>query len=168
MNRITPRDPRHLARLSAQLRKDHGWHDVIIGNVSARGIMLKCPHPPLRGTFIEVRHRGASVIGWVVWSKRDRCGVRTQDRADLVLLGASSNPKRVDASDRHMQISSRMRKLAIVELTENCRRISKLIDWVAIAAAGAMAAYLIADGVGAVFQSPINKVTEQLAGIRSS
>src|SRR5688572_7701902 len=69
-----------------RLRCDEGWLDATIGNVSSRGVMLRGSSLPPKGSFIEVRHGSQVLVGRVVWSRSNACGVRTQDVIDIPAL----------------------------------------------------------------------------------
>lgn len=74
---------------------DHGWHDVTVRNVSSRGMMLQCRIPPQQKAFIEVRHRGMSIVGRVMWSSNDCFGISTQQAVVLseLLSQAPARPR---------------------------------------------------------------------------
>ena len=43
------REPGRPVKIGARLKSQHGWSDVVIRNVSTRGILGVCPAPPERG-----------------------------------------------------------------------------------------------------------------------
>ena len=49
------REPRQPVRIGARLKSGRGWSDVVLRNVSTRGVMGQCAAPPARGDYVEVR-----------------------------------------------------------------------------------------------------------------
>ncbi len=71
----------------------HGdaWLDITLGNISASGLMVKCPSPPRIGTVIEIRRRGIAIHGEVVWSMPTRFGLRSFEPIDVEALTAEAD-----------------------------------------------------------------------------
>lgn len=69
---------------------DH-WHEVTLANVSATGLMVKCTEPAEIGSTVEIRHRGVTVSGRIVWTTHSRCALLSSDEIDLSALTAQSN-----------------------------------------------------------------------------
>ena len=64
------------------MRVGEDWVEVGVGNVSSSGMMVKFPGAPPIGTYIEVRRRGTSITGEVVWSTQTRFGLRSFEEID--------------------------------------------------------------------------------------
>lgn len=77
------REPRRRVMLPARMRRDGGWVDVSIRNLSSRGMMIHSDHAVERGTYVEVRRGAHAVIGRVMWRKDLTFGMHTQDRLDV-------------------------------------------------------------------------------------
>ncbi|MBW8755720.1 MAG: hypothetical protein JF595_16550 [Sphingomonadales bacterium] len=60
--------------------------DVMIGNVSTRGLMAKCDRPPAKGARVEIRQGELSIAGQVIWSKNRRFGLRSEEAIDVAAL----------------------------------------------------------------------------------
>lgn len=86
MAHFVDREPRREVRLDARIYGDAGIADAVIGNVSAHGLMLRTSKAPERRSFVEVRRCGACVVGRVMWSGGDRCGVFFRDEIDIDAL----------------------------------------------------------------------------------
>lgn len=166
-----PREERRSAYVRARLRTDEGWSDVTIGNVSSRGMMLRCTAPlPLR-TFIEVRHQGEYIVGRIVWSHGLQCGVRTQDVVDIAgllaqkqaLAGQPSGDRRAAARG-----PKPVRTPSVAETADRSRRIARLFDFAVIAAGTISAAVLVAQLSGSVLGDPLADVKNALAGSPAS
>lgn len=81
--RRTPRvAQRRVTFLNAKLRSGNVWRNVQIGNISTWGLMLRAEEPPELGEVIEVRHRGWSAAGEVVWKSGSRVGVKVSAPID--------------------------------------------------------------------------------------
>lgn len=66
------------------------WLDITISNISASGLMVKCQDAPPVGAHVELRRRGTTIIGEVVWSTRTRFGLRSFHPIDVEALTADS------------------------------------------------------------------------------
>jgi len=72
------------------MRVGEQWTEVILANVSTHGVMVKGAPQPVLGSPIELRRRGVTILGHVVWTSRTRFGVQTADAIDLPSLMAES------------------------------------------------------------------------------
>lgn len=86
MAHFVDREPRQDIRLDARIYGDEGIADVVIENISAQGLMLQASRPPERRSFVEVRRQGVCVVGRVMWSGRERCGVFSRKEIDIDAL----------------------------------------------------------------------------------
>lgn len=77
------RSQRRITFVKAKLRREDGWQDVQIGNVSATGLLVRLSDPPCEGETVEIRHRGWCVVGEVVWRSRSRMGIRSARPVDV-------------------------------------------------------------------------------------
>ncbi|NJR78997.1 PilZ domain-containing protein [Sphingomonas corticis] len=68
------------------MRVGGAWSDVVIHNVSSRGLMAGCDDPPALGSYVEIRRGGVVIIGRVQWMKHRFFGIRTQDRISVQAL----------------------------------------------------------------------------------
>jgi hypothetical protein len=90
MGRSKSRAVRKVALIKAHLRAADEWIEIAVGNVSASGLMAKCPVPPAPGTEVEIRRRGTVITGRVVWSTATRFGMASDQPIDVEeLTGAS-------------------------------------------------------------------------------
>jgi hypothetical protein len=86
-----PRDQRRLTFIKAHLRWGNEWADASIANVSASCLMVKCQTPPPLDASVEIRRRGTSVTGRVVWVSGSRFGLQSHDPVDVTALLAKSD-----------------------------------------------------------------------------
>lgn len=84
------RKPRRMTNLRAQMLRGDDWEAITIVNASPTGLMVKCHDPPTVGARVEIRHRGFSVKGEVIWAVRRRFGLRSDEAVDLDTLLADS------------------------------------------------------------------------------
>lgn len=162
------RDQRRTISLTVQLRHEDGWFDVTIADVSSRGLMIKSARPPNRGTFIEVCHRSVRVVGQVVWSTGNRFGVRTQDPIDLEALsqGAIAPMKRGGERGTVPRSATVAQRTTDIELTQASKRFAVVFNWVVVAAAGALAAALVADVALTTLKAPLDAAMRAMGGPR--
>jgi hypothetical protein len=157
---LRSREERRTIFLKARLRTDDGWRDVTVANISSRGLMLRCPSAPRRGSFIEVRHRGATIIGRVAWSQGARCGVRAQDVIDIAdLLAPASAPCKWPAENR--RAVPRPQLVAAIrtrDRVEQSHRIARILNWSIVGLGGAICAVLLADTARAAFERPATEI----------
>lgn len=172
MGSLHQREERKTLSLSAQMLAEEGWRDVIVCNVSSRGMMLRCDSPPGRNTFIEVRHRNANVVGRVIWSRATSFGIYTQDTIDLAALYSrplsgsqnGSDERRVRPRPKDYQ-SIQIRRLP----TEDASRIfARLFEWSAVVLTVAIGAMFVAQVAQDAMEEPFEKVRHALAPPNSS
>ena len=94
------REPRQPVRIGARLKTGRGWSDIVLRNVSARGVMGQCSAPPERGDYVEVRCGAYVIVARVAWAREDSFGARAQDLIALDDLIASAEG-RARQTDRH-------------------------------------------------------------------
>jgi hypothetical protein len=123
--------------------------------------MLRCVETPANGTFIEVRLHSICIVGRVIWSHGDRCGIRTQDKVHLA-LPPGRDIARSEAPDQERRTAPRRQALSIAERADASRRISRTLDWVAITFSGAVLAFLAAEAVHSILDASLAPVRTQL------
>jgi hypothetical protein len=93
------REPRRQTFIKAKMRISDEWFDIGIANVSATGLLVKCPTPPAVGTRVEIARRGTRIVGEVMWSRRTRFGLRSDEEIDQsALIEAGLQPLTSDLS----------------------------------------------------------------------
>lgn len=73
--------------IQARMRVGASWNDACILNLSSRGMLVRAPKAPNRGSYLEIRRGNHIIVARVVWANADRFGVYTQDpvpAADLI------------------------------------------------------------------------------------
>lgn len=99
MSKVQERAPRRQAFVTAQMRVGDEWVEVGIANVSSTGLMVKFPGGPRVGNAVELRRRGTSIAGEVVWWTATRFGLRSFEEIDTAaLLESGLQPEIADMS----------------------------------------------------------------------
>jgi hypothetical protein len=169
MGQIKPREDRQPLLLPARLLADEGWRDVIVCNVSSRGMMLRCAAPPEKNSFIEVRHKHLCFVGRVIWSSGSQCGIRTQDNIDYSQLMRQSTAKAIQASaERRVRPRDDLKQanIRVLPLEETSKIFARIIDFSSLAIAVVLGAIMLADVAGGALE-PLERVETVLANQRS-
>jgi hypothetical protein len=146
------------------MRAGTGWSDVIIGNVSRRGMMLRCPVVPKHGAVVEISYRGGAVVGRVVWSSHDRCGVRTQEPIDLMALLARQTGSRRAVQQSHSVACLPSEALQRWPGTQDTsQRIATLLNWTSVLVGGTALAIAFAEVASEVLFAMTTQVSSALA-----
>lgn len=99
MSKDTSRAPRRQIYIKAHLLLGFEWVEVSLANVSSTGLMVKFPGGFTVGKEVQLRRRGMTILGQVVWSTQTRFGVRSFEEIDLsALLEAGLQPRVTDIS----------------------------------------------------------------------
>jgi hypothetical protein len=98
------REPRQPVRIGARLKSGRGWSDIVLRNVSARGVMGQCPAPPARGDYVEMRCGAYVIVARVAWARDDRFGARAQDPIALAGLIACAEGRARQAEERRRHV----------------------------------------------------------------
>ena len=161
------REQRRSIFRKVKLRSEEGWTEVTISNVSSRGLMLRCSPAPAKGAFIEVRHRGMSIVGQVMWSNGSRCGVRTQDKVDTPALLSDSPITPIIPGFKRPAAPTRRSapKICKTPQDKDTRSLARMLDWSMVAAAAVGAAWFVADSAGAALEAPIHKASLAMQGL---
>jgi hypothetical protein len=77
------REQRRKVRFNARMRHDQTWSDVVIRDLSSRGMLLSTATPPPPGAYLEICGPATSIVVRTVWVDDQRFGVRSQDRIDV-------------------------------------------------------------------------------------
>lgn len=166
------REPRRKVMVRARMRTGADWGDVVIHNMSSRGLLATAERPCKPGTVIEIRRVHHIVIGRVVWVKDQYFGVRTQDRIDIdAILEAKPPAHRPGAAPCEKQADADRRATArkighahIADQAERSRLFASVFQSCAIGAAVIAASLLIAQEVGGLLSRPMATVGAYLEG----
>lgn len=79
-------DERVAVLIPSRMRLGSEWLDIVIRNLSSRGLMAECDAPPRNGTYVEIRRGSRIIIGRVIWNRDRLFGVQSQDRLPVQAL----------------------------------------------------------------------------------
>lgn len=147
--------------IKARMRADADWTDIVIRNVSPRGMLLYTPGPPPPpGTYIEIRRAKQVMVGRAVWAGESLIGIRLQDRLQLDALlerrlhsSAALSP---GAANAGLQFTAR--------LAERSRVQAGRMQYFALVIALAAGAALIAHALTVTLAEPFAAVQKSLGG----
>jgi hypothetical protein len=155
---VKRRDQRRKVLIRARLKSAAGWHDACIVDLSRRGAGLQAASPPPRGSYVEIRRGDHLLVARVVWSRKHRFGVATQDEIALDSVVANRAapstrpPAPAPANDRRRQPRSPGQQ------AEHSRMRARRAQYVAAAGLGVLAALAIGDGVRQVLAAPLGEI----------
>lgn len=163
-----PREERITVLIPSRMRNAADWTDVVIHNVSSRGLMAGCDAPPSIGSYIEIRRGTLVIVGRVQWSKGRFFGVRSQDRLSVRALideprlanrpaARSDNEVAERRTDRRLAHEARMARRV-----ERSRSFASLFQFAMIALAGATLAVIAAHSVYDMLSAPTTQIEAAL------
>lgn len=160
------REPRQPVRIGARLKSGRGWSDVVLRNVSARGVMGQCPAPPARGDYVEVRCGAYVIVARVAWTADDRFGARAQDTIELADLVACAEGRAREAEERRQGV----RAAAPVRYRPTVRerhsaslRLGRLFEFGSLILGGAALAALLGGAAHDALARPVTTVSQALS-----
>jgi len=165
-----PREERITVLIPSRMRVGAAWMDVIIHNVSSRGLMAGCDSPPVPGNYIEVRRGTIVIVGRVMWSKGRFFGVRTQDRLTVSTLVSEPRLAQRPKQDSDRQVAERRADVRLVHEAQMARRLERsrafasIFQFVIIALAVVAVAFLGASTLYGVLSAPAHTLNRALAG----
>jgi hypothetical protein len=166
MSAYPAREIRQPVRIGARLKSGRGWTDVVIRNVSPRGIMGRCAAPPARGDYVEVRCGDCVIVARVAWTDNDSFGARAQDKIVLPDLIAGSQGRETPAQERRQQARPQPSALPAQSLAARAAastRVARTLDFLAIVLAGATAASLAAGVAHDAMARPADHIAQALS-----
>ena len=163
-----PREERITVLIPSRMRLESQWVDVVIHNVSSRGLMAGCDQPPTVGSYVEIRRGTLVIVGRVQWNKGRFFGMRSQDRLSVKALidepRLAGRPARTDAkpeSDRRAE-----RRLAheaqMARKVERSRSFASMFQFFVIVAVGVTLAGIAAHTVFTMLSAPAAQIEDAL------
>jgi len=135
-----PREERITVLIPSRMRVGSAWTDVVIHNVSSRGLMGGSDMPPAPGSYIEIRRGTIVIVGRVMWGKGRFFGVRTQDRISVKALideprlaGRPQTPaQKQDAGNERRAENRLAHEARMARGVERSRAFSSMFQYVGI------------------------------------
>ena len=159
------REPRQPVRIGARLKSGRGWSDVVLRNVSTRGVMGQCAATPARGDYVEVRCGDYVIVARVAWACDDRFGARAQDLIALPDLVASSEGRALAAPDRRKAprpVRSAPRAPSLSERNFASVRLGRAFEFLSVVLAGAALAAVLGGAAHDALARPTAAVSHAL------
>lgn len=154
------RKPRRDTLLTAHLRADTGWGQVVLCNISERGMMLSGHNLPSRGSFVEVRCGDLSIAGQVRWSSGQCCGISAREAVNISGVSDDLISTPVPAALRHARRSAPVSpELA----AQQSRAVARAINFALALLAMLAAATFVAESVSRSLGDPLSRVSDQLS-----
>jgi len=155
------REQRRRVMLPVLMRSDAGWSEAVVRDISRRGMLISSSLPFRRGTYVEVRRAEHIIVARIMWSVGGRAGARTQDPIDVDrLIGVATGAPGSQGHGEGPDLPER----GLAERAGQSRDRSARLQFVALASAGALAALLLAEQVGASLAVPLHAIRVALAG----
>ena len=161
---LRPREPRVRVHAAARMKAGSTWHDILILNISSRGLMARSKSIPAARSYVEIRlGTNAAIIGKVIWHDDEHFGIRTQDRIDISMIsGNGCGDAAAKPSPVFVERRARVRAEDPVEAFERSQRIAGLQQFGAIVVAGGLGAMMLTEMVRTIFAAPIAEVVQHL------
>jgi len=160
------REPRVKVLVRARMRSGADWTDVVIHNMSSRGLLATSSPVCRPGTVVEIRRIHHVVVGRVVWQNGAFFGVRTQDPIDIEGIVSAKppahKPQRGDAAGEDDRRA--VRRVPAAEREAQSRRFASAFQFVVLVVAIGAAALFAAQEVGSVLSRPFAAVSAALDG----
>jgi hypothetical protein len=161
---VKQREPRRKVMLRARMRCGADWDDVLIHNMSSRGLLATADTPCPRGTVIEIRRIHHVIIGRVVWQKGAYFGVRTQDRIDIDGILAAKPPTDKPAPSQDDRRAADRPSASIADREARSRYVARMVQFAVMIAVVGTAALLMASEIGSVLSRPFATIGANLDG----
>lgn len=141
------------------MRTGATWTDACILNLSTRGMLLRSPANPRRGSYLELRRGPHVIVARVIWSRSDHFGVQTQDPLcpDRLMLDSQA-----PAMAAHPQGSARAERRSsprpASEKLDASRRRGRAIEFGALLLLCLLGSLFIGEGVATALSEPLRAV----------
>ncbi|MDR6788091.1 hypothetical protein J2Y58_001449 [Sphingomonas sp. BE138] len=165
-----PREERITVLIPSRMRVESQWCDVVIHNVSSRGLMAGCDTPPAVGSYVEIRRGTIVIVGRVQWNKGRFFGMRSQDRLSVKALidepRLASRPARSNDSGNAEQDRRAERRLAheaqMARQVERSRSFASMFQFLVLVLVGLTLAGIAAHSVYGMLSAPAQQIEAAL------
>jgi len=154
--------------IPSRMRLESRWLDVVIHNVSSRGLMAGCDQPPAVGSYVEIRRGTIVIVGRVQWNKGRFFGMRSQDRLSVKALvdepRLASRPVRANATPEHDRRAERRlaHEAQMARKVERSRSFASLFQFLVLVAVGVTMAGIAAHTVYTMLSAPAAQIEDAL------
>jgi len=162
MAHAADRQKRHAVSFQARIREGGTWHEMMICNVSRRGLMLKGrAGAPQRGTYVEIRRGSQTIIGQVRWASGNRCGVKAREDIDLSNWGVDRSAGGEGGSPRSQAVIV-VRRPTAADVAARSRLAARGFNFALLLMLGIAAAALTESVVSSVLAPSLGQVSRGL------
>lgn len=144
------------------MKSAEGWHDACIVDLSRRGAGLQAASAPPRGSYVEIRRGDHVLVARVVWSRRHRFGVATQDELPVESIVADRAAQPEFTAAPAPDYDRRRRPRLLEERAERSRTWARRAQFLAAAGAGIVAALAVGNGVREALAKPLGDIVKAL------
>ncbi len=154
--------------IPSRMRLETRWLDVVIHNVSSRGLMAGCDEPPAVGSYVEIRRGTLVIVGRVQWNKGRFFGLRSQDRLSVKALidepRLASRPVRADTNVENDRRAERRlaQEAQLARKVERSRSFASLFQFLVLVAVGVTMAGIAAHTVFTMLSAPAAQIEDAL------
>lgn len=151
------------------MRGAASWSDVIIHNISSRGLLASADSDCRPGTIVEIRRVHHVIIGRVIWRNDKYFGLRTQDRLDIDGIVTATPPAFKPGSEEAVAADRRGtgRRITATDIAARearSRRFGAAVQFAVIAVAIGFASMLIAERAFKLLSRPLVTIGAHLDG----
>ncbi|MEO6388414.1 MAG: hypothetical protein ABIT16_08375 [Croceibacterium sp.] len=159
------RETRQPVSIGARLSRGRSWSDMVIRNVSPRGMMGMCAVPPERGEYVEIRSGDYVVVARVMWARGGRFGLRAQDQIELGELVAGIDGRLAATGERRRipRPPVPRPRPTMAQRFAASQRAARAFDFMSLSLAGAVLAGLAAGAAHDALTAPLDQVSGALA-----
>ena len=136
------REPRRRVMVAGRMRTQEGWSDVLIRNVSSRGMLIETGTFAPKDKFVEVRSGTLVMVGRVAWRNKSQIGIQTQDKVDMdaVAHRPSTPYKRTDGPPTEERRTQPRSAQSLAWMAERSKMIANSAQYMFLAACIMLAA----------------------------
>ena len=147
------------------MHSDAGWSDVTIRNISRRGFQISTSQPVKPGAYIELRRAHYTIVARIAWTADGKVGAQSQDVIDVSgLLAVSTGKSPGDGGQGSSPVLPLPHERRAVPRHEAGRQQSSRLQFAAMIATAAAAAFMIASDMATVLAQPLAAARSALAG----
>ena len=159
-----PREPRVRVHAAARMKAGGKWQDIVILNISSRGLMARSETIPASRSYVEIRRStNVTIIGKVIWYDDQHFGIRTQDRIHVSMMGGNAcGDAAAKASSVLVERRAQARSTDPAEAFERSQRIAGLQQFGALVVAGGLGAMFLTEMVTNIFAAPVAEIARHL------
>jgi hypothetical protein len=162
---VKPREERQKVMIRARMRAGVSWNDVAILDLSTRGLGIRAPDPPTRGTYVEICRGQHVIVARVMWTSGQRAGLQAQDVIWVqALVNEPSNDRQAPPAPSGARPSERRAKPRPAQQRHDDSRVAaRALEFACIGLVGAAMAMAAFGMVEQALAQPLAQISAALA-----